>query len=231
MKEYQKENEENPKPPDLEEGLPADMDLMEEPIEPVGEEEPEEPVQWDGSEAELVSEGADQDYRDTVTGVKLSYVLTEQEIYTCMKGTQFGPKRKKRTRVQLAIFSVLFLLFLVFFFWRHDPNNLFFATVCAAFIFIMIFLPDIRIKQEAKRHADGKEICMEVYPHKIEMGRDGSRWEIPLDGSCQSAVYQQNIVVYFQRDDMVILPMRCVEPSVLPEVQATIQAGTRPREE
>ena len=114
---------------------------------------------------------------------------------------------------------------------NHNADNLFFATVCAAFIFIMIFLPDIRIKQDARRNTDGKEICMEVYPHKIEMGRGENQWEIPLDGSCQSAIYQQNIVVYFKGDDMVILPMRCVEPSVLPEVQAAILAGTHPREE
>ena len=48
-------------------------------------------------------------------------------------------------------------------------------------IFIMIFLPDIRIKQDAKRNANGKEICMEIYPHKIEMGRGENQWEIPLD--------------------------------------------------
>ena len=52
-----------------------------------------------------------------------------------------------------------------------------------------------------------------------------------MDGSCKSAIYQKNIVVYFKGDDMVILPMRCVEPSVLPEVRAMIQAGTQPRED
>ena len=166
-----------------------------------------------------------------ITGVKLSYVLTEEEIRTCMRGTQFGKRRKRRMRIELVVFSALLLGFLVFFFLKRNPDNLFFATVCAAMIFIMIFLPDIRIKQDAKRNANGKEICMEIYPHKIEMGRGENQWEIPLDGSCKSAIYQKNIVVYFKGDDMVILPMRCVEPSVLPEVRAMIQAGTQPREE
>ena len=204
MKDYTRENEENAQPP-----------------EPQGDETPEQ---------ELLEE-EEQDYKDTITGVKLSYVLTEEEIRTCMRATQFDKRRKKRMRIQLIVFSVLFLAFLVLFFLNHNADNLFFATVCAAFIFIMIFLPDIRIKQDARRNTDGKEICMEVYPHKIEMGRGENQWEIPLDGSCQSAIYQQNIVVYFKGDDMVILPMRCVEPSVLPEVQAAILAGTHPREE
>ena len=195
------------------------------------DEEQEEAVQWDGSDAEIVSEGADQEYKDTITGVKLSYVLTEEEIRTCMRGTQFGKRRKRRMRIELVVFSALLLGFLVFFFLKRNPDNLFFATVCAAMIFIMIFLPDIRIKQDAKRNANGKEICMEIYPHKIEMGRGENQWEIPLDGSCKSAIYQKNIVVYFKGDDMVILPMRCVEPSVLPEVRAMIQAGTQPRED
>lgn len=225
MKEYPKETEEHSRPPEFEGDNPLENDL------PEDEEEQEPPVQWDGSEAEIVTEGADQDYKDTVTGVKLSYVLTEEEIRACMRATQFDARRKRRMRTQLVIFSILLLAFLVFFFWKGNPDNLFFATVCAAFIFIMIFLPDIRIKQDARRAADGKEICMEVYPHKIEMGRGENKWEIPLDGSCQSAVYEQNIVVYFNKGDMVILPMRCVEPSVLPEVQAAIVAGTQPREE
>ena len=157
--------------------------------------------------------------------------LTEEEIRTCMRGTQFGKRRKRRMRIELVVFSALLLGFLVFFFLKRNPDNLFFATVCAAMIFIMIFLPDIRIKQDAKRNANGKEICMEIYPHKIEMGRGENQWEIPLDGSCKSAIYQKNIVVYFKGDDMVILPMRCVEPSVLPEVRAMIQAGTQPRED
>lgn len=224
MNDYTRENGENAQPPELQGERTPEQELLE-------EEEQEEAVHWDGSEAEIVAENADEDYKDTITGVKLSYILTEEEIRACMRATQFDKRRRKRMRVQLVIFSALLLAFLALFFVNHHADNLFFATVCAAFIFIMIFLPDIRIKQDARRNADGKEICMEVYPHKIEIGCGENQWEIPLDGSCQSAIYQQNIVVYFRGDDMVILPMRCVEPSVLPEVQAAILAGTHPREE
>lgn len=228
MKDYPRENEENAQPPEPQ-GVQAPEEKFPE-EEEMPEEEQEEPVQWDGSDAEIVSEGADQDYKDTVTGVKVSYVLKEEEIRACLRGTQFSSKRRKRMTVQMIIFSLLLVAFLALFFWKHAPDNLLFATICAALLFIMIFLPDIRIKQEARRAADGKEICMEIYPHKIEMGRGDRKWEIPLDGSCESAVYHQNIVVYFHGEDMVILPMRCVEPSVLPEVQAAIVAGTHPRE-
>ena len=224
MKDFTKENEETAQPPEPQGVEAPEPEFLE-------DEEQEEAVQWDGSDAEIVSEGADQEYKDTITGVKLSYVLTEEEIRTCMRGPQFGKRRKRRMRIELVVFSALLLGFLVFFFLKRNPDNLFFATVCAAMIFIMIFLPDIRIKQDAKRNANGKEICMEIYPHKIEMGRGENQWEIPLDGSCKSAIYQKNIVVYFKGDDMVILPMRCVEPSVLPEVRAMIQAGTQPRED
>ena len=218
MKDFTKENEETAQPPEPQGVEAPEPEFLE-------DEEQEEPVQWDGSDAEIVSEGADQEYKDTITGVKLSYVLTEEEIRTCMRGTQFGKRRKRRMRIELVVFSALLLGFLVFFFLKRNPDNLFFATVCAAMIFIMIFLPDIRIKQDAKRNANGKEICMEIYPHKIEMGRGENQWEIPLDGSCKSAIYQKNIVVYFKGDDMVILPMRCVEPSVLPEVRGDDPGG------
>ena len=45
--------------------------------------------------------------KDTITGVKLSYVLTEEEIRTCMRGTQFGKRRKRRMRIELVVFSAL----------------------------------------------------------------------------------------------------------------------------
>lgn len=222
MKPFEKENEEAGQPPERQgDPSPASEGY---PAEP--EEEQEEPVEWDGSEAELVADGADQEYKDTVTGFKFSYILREEEIYACMKETQYDQKRKRRTAVELCIFSALLLFFLVSFFLYRQPDNLFFATVCAAFIFIMIFLPGIRIKQDAKRNADDKEVCMEVYPDEIVMGQGERKWKIPLDGSCRSAVIQQNLVVYFKGDDMVILPMRCVEPDILPEIEAIIQAGT-----
>ena len=146
MKDFTKENEETAQPPEPQGVEAPEPEFLE-------DEEQEEAVQWDGSDAEIVSEGADQEYKDTITGVKLSYVLTEEEIRTCMRGTQFGKRRKRRMRIKLVVFSALLLGFLVFFFLKRNPDNLFFATVCAAMIFIMIFLPDIRIKQDAKRMA------------------------------------------------------------------------------
>lgn len=222
MKPFEKENEEAGQPPEWE----GDLSPVSEGYPAPPEEEQEELVKWDGSETELISDGAGQEYKDLVTGFKFSYILREEEIFACMKETQYGKKRKRRTAVELCIFSALLLFFLVSFFLYRQPDNLFFATVCAAFIFIMIFLPGIRIKQDARRRADGKEVCMEVYPDEIVMGRSDRKWKIPLDGSCRSAVIRQNIVVYFQGDDMVILPMRCVEPDILPEIEAIIQAGT-----
>ena len=121
MKDYTRENEENAQPPEPQGDETPEQELLE-------EEEQEEPVQWDGSEAEIVAEGADEDYKDTITGVKLSYVLTEEEIRTCMRATQFDKRRKKRMRIQLIVFSVLFLAFLVLFFLNHNADNLFFAT-------------------------------------------------------------------------------------------------------
>ena len=116
MKDFTKENEETAQPPEPQGVEAPEPEFLE-------DEEQEEAVQWDGSDAEIVSEGADQEYKDTITGVKLSYVLTEEEIRTCMRGTQFGKRRKRRMRIELVVFSALLLGFLVFFFLKRNPDS------------------------------------------------------------------------------------------------------------
>ena len=65
MKDFTKENEETAQPPEPQGVEAPEPEFLE-------DEEQEEAVQWDGSDAEIVSEGADQEYKDTITGVKLS---------------------------------------------------------------------------------------------------------------------------------------------------------------
>ena len=63
------------------------------------------------------------------------------------------------------------------------------------------------------------------------MGREGKQWEIPLDGTCEMEEYKNMILLFpAGKNAMVILPLRSVEPSVLPEVQGMLLSGTSKRE-
>ena len=61
----------------------------------------------------------------------------------------------------------------------------------------------------------------------VQIGSGDGEWEIPLDGSCLRVEYKNMILLFpAKKKHMVILPLRCVEPGVLPEVQAMLVSGT-----
>lgn len=217
MKQFLKEQDTNSKPP-----------------EPRGEQTPEDEdwedsIEWDGSEAELVADESAEVFEEQHTGIKLKYVLTSGEIFRALRKVQYTG-----TRVALSVVAVLLCagaagMFLVK--WNATGNHRYMslAAVCILMVLIIGAYPSLRIKLHAVKIADGKEIRMKIYPDHIEMGLFDKKWEIPLDGSCERLHFDNMIVLYIRDGNMVILPLRCVEPAVLPEVQGMILAGTQPK--
>ena len=109
-----------------------------------------------------------------------------------------------------------------------NQNFTFLAVVCAAVVVLIGALPTCTMWVHSKKYADGHEVRMKIYPDHIEMGQVEKKWEIPLDGTTERAVFKNLMILYIGSKNMVILPLRCVEPTVLPEVQAMIFAGTQP---
>ena len=203
--------------------------------DPEREEEPEEePVEWDGSEAELVADDDAAEYEETQTGIRLSYILRREEILDCLKTADFCKTSGKRAKLETVILVILTLVFLGTYAYRtfvqhqDDVNSLIFAGVCVLVMAVVWIVPAIGLRAQAKRLANGKEVDLEIYPDIIEIGKGDGYWEIPLDGT--SLCTQRNNLIILTTPDgkMLILPLRSVEPNVLPEVQAMIVAGTRP---
>lgn len=71
---------------------------------------------------------------------------------------------------------------------------------------------------------------MEIYPDAVVITRGEKETEFPLDGESTFSAQYGNIIVLFHKGKMAILPIRSVEPGVLPEVQAMLLAGTKPRD-
>lgn len=217
MKQFLKEQDTNSKPP-----------------EPRGEKTPEEEdredsIEWDGSEAELVADESAEVFDEQHTGIKLKYVLTSREIFRALRKVQYTG-----TRIALSVVAVLLCagtagMFLVRWSAAKDPRYISLAAVCILLILVVGVYPSLRMKIHSVRIADGKEIRMKIYPDHIEMGLFDKKWEILLDGSSESLHFDNMIVLYIRDGNMVILPLRCVEPAVLPEVQAMILAGTQPK--
>ncbi len=193
------------------------------------QEENGEELEWDGSEAELVADDDAAVYEDPQTGIRLNYVLKQEEIYQCLKNTGFIKTTGSRAIVETVILAAAMVVFLVSWFTGHDTNSLIFAVVSLVLIGVVWVVPELGLRRHSRRMARGDEMAMEIYPDAIVLVHGEKELEIPLDGTAQSAQYG-NIMVLFHQGKMAILPLRCVEPSVLPEVQAMIISGTTPRE-
>jgi len=218
MKQFSKEQETASKPP-----------------EPRGEQTPDEErpeedrVEWDGSEAELVADETALAFEEQHTGIKLKYTLTSSEIFKVLRKSQYTNTRTALSVVAVALSAVMAVFFLTRFSGSGDSRYVSLAVVCLMLILVVAVLPPVIIKMHSSKIADGKEIRMKIYPDHIEMGLTDKKWEIPLDGSCECIQFENLMVLYIDDRNMVILPLRCVEPAVLPEVQAMIFAGTQPK--
>ena len=191
-------------------------------------EDNEERVVWDGSEAELVADDGAAEYEEQNTGIKLKYSLKSEEIFKAMMKNQYT-----KTRIFFSVTAVLLSFVLIGSSIRASVvgNGGFglLVAVCAALILLTVGIPFVNTSRLAKKTAADSKVKMKIYPDHIEMGRDEAIWEIPLDGTRERTVFQNLILLYIDAKNMVILPLRCVEPAVLPEVQAMIFAGTQPK--
>lgn len=203
-----------------------------EPPERQGEQPPEDEqediIEWDGSEAELVADDA-AEYEEQQTGIKLSYILRQEEILECLKKSGFIKTTGTRAVAETVILVALAVVFIVTYFLQKNANSLVFGVISLLLIAVIWIVPQQGMKRRAKDLADGKEIQMEIYPDNIVMGQGEGRWEIPLDGTSESEE-DSNLLLIYSQDRTVILPLRCVEPSVLPEVQAMVISGTQPKQ-
>ena len=201
-----------------------------EPPERQGEQTPEEieeSIEWDGSEAELVADDA-AEYEEQQTGIKLSYILRQEEILESLKQSGFCKTTGTRAVAEIVILAILTVVFIVTYILQKDTNSLVFGVISLLLIAIIWIVPQQGMKRRAKELVDGKEIHMEIYPDSIVMGEGEGRWEIPLDGTAECEQANNLLLISFE-SRTIILPLRCVEPSVLSEVQAMIISGTQPK--
>lgn len=202
--------------------------LLDETIDEIREEdEPEELVEWDGSEAELVADEDAAEYEEQNTGIQIRYTLKQREIFPVLLKAQYT---QRRLASSLAAGLLALVLAVVSFVQSASGRGEFalLGVVCLVVLLLVLPMPVLKIRREARAAADGREIRMAVYPDHIEMGEGDSGWEIPLDGTVERRVMRELMVLYIDGGNLVILPLRCVEPAVLPEVQAMLFAGTRP---
>ena len=223
----QDDEQQEPQPPAEGEDLRPDA--------PEAEENEEEAVEWDGSEAELVLDDDAADYEEPQTGVKLSYTLREEEVFHALGRSGFSKTLGRRAVIEGAVLALLAVWFFVQYALAREGAYLFFGAVALLALAAVALVPFLGRKKRAREICKNERIAhveMEIYPDGIQIGQGEGEWEIPFDGSCRRLKHR-GLLLFFPAGvrHMVILPLRCIEPGVLPEIQAMILAGTTAQEE
>lgn len=208
-------------------------DLSEE-IRRNGDEQESENPEWDGSEAELVADDDAEEYEIPDTGVKLSYSLTRDEMYNCLRHS-----RMYKTRGARAVFStVVFVLgaaafFIAYFTAKNEFSgyNLFFGIFCLCMTAVIWLVPFIHLKSLSRVMADGKTVEVEIYPDHLDIGSGAGAWSIELDGSSEITEFDSIFMLYTPKGQTFAIPARVIEPELYNEIKAILFSGTKPEEE
>ena len=185
---------------------------------------------WDGSEAELVADDDAAVYEDPQTGIRFNYILRHSEIYQCLKSTGYSKTTGTRAILETVVLALAAGVFVWTWFAQQSADSLVFAVICLLLIAVVWIVPEWGLRRQARKLASGDEIAMEIYPDSVVITRGEEETEFPLDGESTFIAQYDTIIVLFHKGKMAILPLRSVEPGVLPEVQAMLLAGTKPRE-
>jgi len=197
------------------------------------EEKNDENPEWDGSEAELVSDDDAEEYEIPETGIKLSYSLSSDEMYKCLYHSRLYKTKGARAVAQSIIFAVASVVFFfAYFFTKSEYNsyNLFFGVLCLVMIAVIWIVPHLHIKSMAKMMADGKIIEVEIYPDHLDIGRDDGAWSIELDGTSEIAEFDNIFMIYTPKGQSFAIPERIIEPELYNEIKAILFSGTIPEE-
>lgn len=191
----------------------------------------ESPTEWDGSEASFVENDDADEYGEEYSGIRISYKLTEEEIYKSLKRVGFCSASKGKNIIKSAFLLSFFIIFLVLFCFSGNLLNLFTAIATLLVLFAVWFVPFFRIKNKSRIEGlRASEITVEIYPDEMEITSNGSSWEIQLDSSATLAEYEDMFILHLKNGNIFVIPVRAIEPNVLGEIGSMLKAGTNPEQ-
>lgn len=196
--------------------------------------ENEDNPEWDGTQGELVSDDDAEEYEIPETGYKISYVLTQEEMYKCLYHSNMFKTKGTRAVVQSVILGIAAVIFFVIYFTtnsQYNRYNIIFGIVCLVTIAAIWIVPHLYLKNMSRMMADGKTIEAQIYPTHIDIGRNDGKWSIELDGRAQIQEFDNIIMIFTDHERAFAIPERVIEPDVYNEIRAILMSGTEPDEE
>ena len=191
------------------------------------EEDEETENKWDGSESEFVEDDDATEYEDKYSGIKFSYALTPEEIFSCIKHCGIDKNTKRWSNAVLSLVAVCVLAFYV---ETRKTEFLVGFILSVALLSFWVFggFHLIFKKMRYKRMSADKKLSVEIYPDSITIKNNLKEAVVNLDGSCVFEEYKDMFLIHLSKQRIFIIPIRAIEPEFLPDVQAMLVAGTTP---
>lgn len=207
------------------------MDNSSDKPSPLPEEKQNKDHQWDGSEAELVEDDDAAEYEEHHTGIKLCYTLQPKEIHSCILNSETYKERKKKMMFSLGFSFFFALLMFILYVFSKSILQLVLGILFLLLGLFEVFLYSTEIKKRVRCFSTGKKAFVEIYPDNIVVSENDKEWEIPLDGSLKCEELDNMMLIYLEDKRVFVVPLRCVEPDLVADVQAMILAGTSPKKD
>ena len=118
--------------------------------------ENEDNPEWDGTQGELVSDDDAEEYEIPETGYKISYVLTQEEMYKCLYHSNMFKTKGTRAVIQSVILGIAAVIFFVIYFTtnsQYNKYNIVFGIICLLTIAAIWIVPHLYLSTSVKLDA------------------------------------------------------------------------------
>lgn len=153
---------------------------------------------------------------------EISYSLTYNEAYHCLKNAGLYKTSGKRAIVYTVLMVIAALGFLISYIVKNDINWLIFSGVSIAVIVVIWLVPAIQLKKLAKINSDGKIIKARIYRDKILINTNDEKWEISLDTKNRLKIYDDIYIFYTgEKGQIFVIPTRVLNEEIIKVIKSS----------
>lgn len=180
---------------------------------------------WDGTESEIINDSQASKFENDNIGIKLSYVLTKEEIFNAIyNGNLFRKNSKKKDIFYIIVFLIFCVCFLIFYVINHNIQNIVMAVFCVLAVLGVLIIPKLYIKKFAENMANNKELEVCIFSDRIDVGKGMGKWSIDFNKDCIVQEVNNLFVVTNNVGNSVVIPHRAIEPDLLADISAIMMS-------
>lgn len=183
----------------------------------------------DDPDAEIIADDRVEEYKEEVTGIKIKFTLTPEEIKDFMHCSRVREECRKLQRKHIFLQSALLGILVLIAFISESLYYIFMAIFPLLSLGLMWLIPFINMKCSVKKLLKEEEFTVEIYPDRLEIESKSGKREIYLNNVCESDEYNNTIMIFEPEGYGAIIPLRAIEQELRADVQAIIAAGSNPR--